>query len=132
MMKETLILGHGADTYSLYFPHRDYVGKYNAGWNINKIVDKPHDMYLDIIIGTGGVSLLSLLVLWGIYVIQSMKLYIRSKFENFTEYVGVAIMFGICGFLAAGLVNDSTVSTVPMFYGLLGTGIAINYMIKRN
>jgi len=40
-------------------------------------------------------------------------------------------MFGICGFLAAGLVNDSTVSTMPMFYGLLGTGIAINYMNKQ-
>jgi hypothetical protein len=40
-------------------------------------------------------------------------------------------MFGISGFLVSGLVDDSTVSTMPMFYGLLGTGIAINMMLKR-
>src|SRR5665648_332152 len=134
MMKETLILGHGADTYCLYFPHQDYVGKYNSGTfstNINIVVDKPHCMYIDAIIGTGMLSLLALLALWGIYIVQSGRLYFRSKFETFNEYVGAAIMFGVCGFLAAGLVNDSTVSTVPMFYGLLGTGIAINMMLKR-
>jgi len=134
MMKDTLILGHGADTYCLFFPHKDYVGKYNSGTfsgNINIVVDKPHDMYIDSIIGTGMLSLLALLALWGIYIVQSGRLYFRSKFETFNEYVGAAIMFGVCGFLAAGLVNDSTVSTVPMFYGLLGTGIAINMMLKR-
>jgi hypothetical protein len=134
MAKETLILGHGADTYCLYFPHKDYVGKYNSGTfsgNINIVVDKPHDMYLNAIIGTGGISLLALLVLYGLYVIQSLRLYFRSKFESFNEYVGAAIMFGISGFLISGLVDDSTVSTMPMFYGLLGTGIAINMMLKR-
>ena len=30
MMRETLLLGHGADTYCIYYPHEDYVGKYNG------------------------------------------------------------------------------------------------------
>lgn len=133
MMKDTLILGHGADTYCLYFPHQDYVGKYNSGTfskNINIVVDKPHNMYMGMTIGTGGISLLAMLVLWGIYLVQSIRLYIRNRFESFADYAGAAILFGVCGFLVAGLVNDSTVSTFPMFYGLLGTGIAINKMIQ--
>ncbi|MEG1583592.1 MAG: O-antigen ligase family protein, partial [Anaerovorax sp.] len=135
MMKDTLLLGHGADTYCAYFPHEDYVGKYNSGTfseNINIVVDKPHNMYMGMIIGTGGISMLALLVLWFMYIVQSFILYFKRDYNNYCSYVGVGIFLGICGFLAAGLVNDSTVSVMPMFYGLLGTGIAINIMLKRN
>ena len=134
MMKETMLVGHGADTYCLYFPHQDYVGKYNSGTfssNINIIVDKPHNLYLGMTIGTGGISLLAFLVLMALYIIQSSRIYWRSRFETFNEYAGAAILFAVCGFLVSALVNDSTVSTMPMFYGLLGTGIAINEMLKR-
>lgn len=126
MLRDTIFIGHGADTYCIYFPHQDYAGKYNVKWDINKIVDKPHNVYLGIAIGTGILSLLALLILWGIYLVQSFRLYFRAKFEDFNTFVGAGIFLGICGFLVAGLFNDSTVSVMPMFYGLLGTGIAIN------
>lgn len=132
MMKDTILLGHGADTYCIYFPHEDYVGKYNAGWNINLIVDKPHNMYMGIAIGTGMLSLLALLVIFGIYAVQSFLLYRREQYDNELTFVGAGIFLGICGFLAAGLVNDSSVSTMPMFYGLLGTGISINMLMHRS
>lgn len=131
MMKDTILLGHGADTYCIYFPHNDYVGKYNAEWNINLIVDKPHNMYMGIIIGTGGISMLALLVIWGIYIVQSLLIYRRESYESFSVYTGAGIFLGICGFLAAGLVNDSSVSVMPMFYGLLGTGICINMILSK-
>lgn len=135
MIKDTLLLGHGADTYCIYFPHDDYVGKYNSGsysGNINIIVDKPHNMYIGMAIGTGMISLLALLVLWGIYIAQSFLLYRRETYDRFISYVGAGIFLGISGFLAAGMVNDSSVSVMPMFYGLLGTGIAINIMLKKS
>ncbi|MDF2651890.1 MAG: hypothetical protein K0Q73_7695 [Paenibacillus sp.] len=131
MTKETLVLGHGADTYCIYFPHNDYVGKYNAGWDINLIVDKPHNMYMGITIGTGGISLLALLVLWGFYLVQGIRIYWRQEYKSFTSYVGIGILLGICGFLAAGLVNDTSVSVMPMFYGLLGTGIVTNMILEN-
>lgn len=134
MLKDTLLLGHGADTYCIYFPHDDYVGKYNAksfSSNINIIVDKPHNLYMGYIIGTGAISMIALLVLWFCYIIQSFMLYRRKINEDFIYFVGVGIFLGICGFLAAALVNDSNVSVTPMFYGLLGTGIATNMMIKN-
>nr|WP_315023619.1 O-antigen ligase family protein [uncultured Aminipila sp.] len=132
MMKETMLIGYGADTYCAYFPHNDYVGRYNIDWNPNLIVDKPHNMYMDAWVGTGGLSLLALLVLWFIYIIQSIEIFWKQNINSFTEYTGLGIFLGICGFLVSGLVNDSTVSVMPMFYGLLGTGIAINMMLKRD
>lgn len=134
MLSSTLLLGHGADTYCIYFPHYDYVGKYNSETftsNINIIVDKPHNMYFGTIIGTGGISMLALLLLWGIYLIKSFLLYRKQKFDNYLSFVGAGIFFGICGFLVSGLVNDSNVSVMPMFYGLLGMGLAINMMLEK-
>lgn len=137
MMKETMFMGHGADTYCIYYPHEDYVGKYNAGSsytnNINIIIDKPHNMYMGAWIGTGGASVIALLALFSVYLTQSIKLYIKKSFvdNDFLTYTGIGIMFGIFGFLVAGLVNDSSVSVMPMFYGLLGTGISINMILSH-
>jgi hypothetical protein len=131
MMKDTILVGHGADTYCLYYPHKDYVGKYNAGWNINMIVDKPHNMYIAVAINTGLISLIALLALFGMYIVQSLRLYWRRKFTTFAEYAGAGIFFGITGFVISGVVDDSTVSVMPMFYGLLATGIATNIMLKK-
>lgn len=137
MMKDTAILGHGADTYCLFFPHKDYVGKLNSASfaeNLNIVVDKPHNMYMGAWVGTGGVSVVALLVMFAIYIVQSFKLYFRNRFDNkdFTTYAGVGIFLGIVGFLMAGLVDDSTVSVMPMFYTLLGTGIATNTLINKS
>lgn len=135
MVKDTILVGHGADTYCLFFPHKDYVGKYNSPTfytNPGIIVDKPHNMYLGSAIGTGLISTLILLLLWGLYAIDSFRLYIRLKFSSMSSYAGAGIFLGICGFLVSGIVDDSTVSVMPMFYGLLGTGIAINRIVKQN
>ncbi|MDR1292204.1 MAG: O-antigen ligase family protein [Clostridiales Family XIII bacterium] len=131
MIKDTIFVGHGADTYCIYYPHKDYVGKYNAGWNINMIVDKPHNMYMATAINTGVISLIAMFILFGMYMVQSLRLYWRREFTTFAEYAGAGIFFGISGFVISGFVDDSTVSVMPMFYGLLATGIAINIMLKK-
>lgn len=136
MMKQTLLLGHGADTYCLYFPHEDYVGKYNSGsfsYNIDIVVDKPHNMYLGTFINTGGISVAALLALFGLYLAQSIRLYAKISYEDndWLVFTGAGITFGIFGFLVSGLVNDSSISVMPMFYGLLGTGIAVNGLLAQ-
>jgi hypothetical protein len=131
MMKETLLIGHGADTYCIYFPHQDYVGKYQAKWNINMIVDKPHNMYMGMWVGTGMISVLAFMAMLLIYAIQSIKLYWRIDLKIFTDYAGYGIFLGIVAFCVTGLVDDSSVSVMPMFYGLLGVGMSINIMLKR-
>jgi len=134
MMKDTVLIGHGADTYCLYFPHNDYVGKFNSpnyGHNINIVVDKPHNMYMGMWVGTGGISTIAFLALLVIYAIQSIKTFWHRRYDSFLDFVGVGIFLGIMGFAATGLVDDSTVSVMPMFYTLLGTGIAINMILGK-
>ena len=132
LMKDTILKGYGADTYALYFPQQDYAGKYNCTTYRNQldiIVDKPHNMYIGMWIGTGGLSCLMFLIMMLIYIAGSVKAYRGCRYESYMEYVGAGIFIGVCGFLVSALVNDSNVSVMPMFYGLLGTGIAINLMI---
>ena len=75
---------------------------------------------------------LSMVLLLGFYFIQSIQIYRKREYTEFIEFAGAGIFLGILGFSAAGMVNDSSVSVMPMFYGLLGTGIAINIMLRRN
>jgi len=130
MMKDTILIGRGADTFCIYFPQNDYAGKYNAGFELNNIIDKPHNMYMLMSVGTGGISLAAFLSLLAVYFAQSFSIYRNGKFDSFIESVGLGIFLGILGFAVSGLVNDSTVSVMPLFYGLLGTGIAINIRVK--
>jgi hypothetical protein len=132
MMQKTVLLGYGADTYCLYFPHQDYPGKYNAGWNVNLIVDKPHNMYMGMWTGTGGLSVIAFLSILLFYFIQTIKLYWRKDIDTFSDFAGVGIALGVLGFAVSGLVNDSSVSLMPMFYTFLGMGIATNMRLLRD
>jgi O-antigen ligase len=106
------------------------VGKYNAGWNINMIVDKPHNLYLGAAVGTGLISVVALLAIFLLYVVQSFRLYLRARYDDFASVAGAGIFFGILGFLVSAFVDDSSVSVMPLFYGLLGVGVAINILLS--
>lgn len=135
LLKDTVLIGHGADTYCIYFPQNDYAGKYTTEFehNLNIITDKPHNMYLGMAVNTGVVSMLALLAMWVIYIVQSARLYFKNKFDhdNCLTFVGAGIFFGVVGFLVSALVDDSSVSVMPLFYGLLGIGIAVNGILYK-
>ncbi len=132
MLKETLIVGYGPDNYPMVFPQEDYVGRFNVGNKgmLNILIDKPHNMYLQTAINTGVISLLALLAIWGIYLFDSFKIFIKGNMESFAEYMGAAIFLSISAYLVAGLFNDNIISVTPLFWILLGMGIGINRMIK--
>lgn len=134
LMKSSIIVGTGADTFCLAFPQTDYVGKYNAEYysmKENIIVDKPHNMYLNMFITTGGISFLAFMGILILYFVECFRIYRKVEYDDFLPYCGFGIFIGIIGFAVAGLVNDSSVSVMPMFYGLLATGYAINVMLRK-
>lgn len=132
MLKKSLILGSGPDTYAIYFPQDDFVGKFNTKVFQGVIVDKPHNLYLQIGINTGVVSLLAFLAMMIMYFIQSTKTYFNAKFDNIYETVGLAIFISICGYMVTGLFNDSVLSVATVFWILLGTGISINMKLLED
>ncbi len=132
LIKDTILLGHGPDTYPIYFPQNDFKGKLQAFSTPYMIVDKPHSMYLQMAINTGVVSLIAFLVfvLW--YICSSLKLYLKpKKNDSFYFMAGSACVASVVGFLVTGLANDSNVNVSPIFWILLGIGFACNRLYAK-
>lgn len=132
LLKHTLFVGYGPDTFAIYFPQNDFMGKFYAYYgDMWQIIDKPHDLYLQVGLNTGIISLLALLSLFIAYFIRSAKLYIKNDYDDFVSRAGVGIFVAVCGYLGAAFFNDSVVSVAPVFWVLLGLGISINYMLEQ-
>ncbi|OLN32135.1 O-antigen ligase family protein [Desulfosporosinus metallidurans] len=132
LLKHTLFVGYGPDTFAIYFPQNDFIGKFYAyNGDMWQIIDKPHDLYLQVGLNTGIISLLALLSLFIAYFIRSAKLYIKNDYDDFVSRAGVGIFVAVCGYLGAAFFNDSVVSVAPVFWVLLGLGISINYMLEQ-
>ncbi len=134
LLKDTLLLGHGADTFPMYFPQDDYAGRYNIAYYNdakNIIIDKPHNLYLATAVNTGVISLVALLAIYVIYLIESVKIYRKHEFIGFVDYIGLGIFVAIAGYMISALVNDGTVQMMPLVYVFLGMGFAINRMIRN-
>lgn len=131
MLKENLILGSGPDTFVFRFPQNDLIGLYYAYGTPNTIVDKPHNLYLEIALSDGIIALLAFLAIMVIYIIDSMKLYALKKDFTKSQKLGSATCLGVIGYLFAGIFNDSVVSVAPVFWIVLGVGVALNYMNRK-
>ncbi len=130
MLKKAVFFGYGPDTYAIEFPQNDYIGKIRAYGTAQMVVDKPHDLYLQIALNTGALSLILVLALWGFYAVQSIKLYIKNMDNSFLSLSGAAIFIAVCGYLAAGFFNDSVVGVAPIFWVLLGLGFVCNGVVR--
>ena len=126
-----LMIGTGPDTYFAEFPQGDYLAKLYAYDTAQMLVDKPHNLYLQIGIQQGGIALLAFLAMVGAYVADSFRLYALRKEYTTQETVGAALALAIIGYLGAGFFNDSIVAVAPIFWALFGVGIACNYLNKK-
>jgi O-antigen ligase len=130
LLKDTILLGNGPDTFAAYFPQQDIKGKmYAYDGDMWQLVDKAHNLYLQTALNTGVVSLIAMLALFIMYFIKSFKIYYRSKFDDFNSIAGLAVFVAVVGYLGAGIFNDSVVSVAPVFWVLLGMGISINKIL---
>ncbi|WP_157950239.1 O-antigen ligase family protein [Vallitalea okinawensis] len=130
LLKDTLFIGYGPDCYIYEFPQNDYVGKYNAYHTANMIVDKPHNIYLQIAINTGIISLLAMIAFWGMYIFSSIKLYFKNDLNDYLSILGLALFLSVCGYLGAGFFNDTNVSISPIYWGIIGLGFVVNQLNK--
>jgi len=126
------LLGYGPDNFLMAFPHYDIVAKTYAYDTPFMIVDKPHNIYLLYAMNSGIFAMLSMMVLWGAYIVDSLKLYALKKEYSQGDYYGTACLVSIIGYLGAGFFNDSVPVISPVFWVILGAGFAINYINKRD
>lgn len=131
LLKNNLILGSGPDTFIYQFPQNDLIGKYYAYDNPNIIVDKPHNLYLQIALNNGLIAFLAFLTIVIIYIMDSIKLYALKKEYNKTQIFGSATCLGVIGYLFSGIFNDSVISVAPVFWITLGVGVALNHINRK-
>ena len=131
MMKQTWLIGYGPDNYALHFPQDDLLAKWWAYGTPNMIVDKPHNLYLNIWLNLGGPALVGFMLIILVYLAQCFKLYALKHHYEIKEILGIATMLAIVGYLGAGLFNDSVVSVAPIFWVMLGAGMGINFWVHK-
>ncbi len=129
LLKDYLILGSGPDTFTVVFPQKDYVAASKMGYD-KLTVTKPHDLYLQIGTQTGVLSLIAVLVFNAIYLWECLCLYWKRRANDFLQYMGMAIMIAVIGYLISGIINDSTITVAPIYWCLMGIGLAINHLVK--
>lgn len=126
LLRRCMLVGYGPDTFIRYFPNHDYLGNLKFWGDIGMLIQKPHSLYLQIFFNSGLLSLLAILALFATYLWRSAKLYFYSSLENFSQNAGLAIFVAVIAYLITGIFNDSVVAVAPVFWSLLGLGIATN------
>lgn len=130
LLKKYIFLGAGAESFVFVYPQRDYVNLYNYGYG-EQLLTKPHNLYLQIAIQTGVVSLTAFLLFYLIYFISGIRLYFKCNFDTPLTQAGVGIMAGTFGYMVMGLTNDSCITVAPVYWVLLGLGVTINLLVKK-
>ncbi len=125
LLKNHIILGEGANSYVFAFPQQDYVNLYNSGFG-DELLTKPHSFYLQLGIQSGVLALISFLVFYIIYFVWSIRLYKNIVSYTLFTRTGIAAFIATIGFMLAGITNDSSMAVSPVFWSLLGIGIACN------
>ncbi|GLI57655.1 polymerase [Propionigenium maris DSM 9537] len=131
LLKKTGLFGYGPDTYPIIYPQNDYFGKFISYGTPYMFISKPHNMYLQMAINTGLLSLLGFLLVVIPYLFQSLKIHSSVGEATEREVISLGIFIGIFSYLIAGLFNDSAVSIAPNFWMVLGLGMALNIFIVK-
>jgi hypothetical protein len=139
LFKNYWLLGSGPDTFLLVFPQNDYVARANLGYGFfNEILTKPHNLYLQMGVQTGMLSLVCFLYLLLRYFIQSMKMYYLEKNKQSTgirkqvDNLGFYFFLSVFTYAVMGITNDSMLVTAPYFWLMLGMGMRYNHLQLAN
>lgn len=123
LLKETMYLGYGPDTFSIVFPQNDTFGKTISYGMANIVVDKPHNMYLQIAVNTGIISLVVFVIGLFIYLLDGIVAY--RGLEKIS--VEAFLWLGVLAYHATAMFNDSLVSVAPIAWICFGISAGIIY-----
>lgn len=124
-----LLIGTGPDTFIEAFPQNDYVKRYNTSARmLREIPSKAHSLYLQSAVQTGVMSVICLILFWVCYLKESICLYWKHNNQN---YIGMVCCVSVGSYLIMGIMNDSNLATAPVFWGILGLGMAANQIQKE-
>jgi len=116
LIRENIIKGVGADVYALEFPQRDYLGKISTFGKYTHAVDKPHNIYLYIVISFG---LVGCILFCGVIVSALVSLVKKSSDG------GKTLLLSIISMCITWTFNDSMLYYASLFWILLGYAVCM-------
>lgn len=122
ILTECLFVGKGPGHFTYSFVQNDVVGLVNTHGSCKFVIDKPHNWYLQIAVGTGVISLLAVFALFFRYFKGGFAAYIIRAQADDGDIFEKGLWAGLLAFCVTGLVNDSIVTVNPVFWLLLGIG----------
>ncbi|BDH60656.1 hypothetical protein MTP04_07860 [Lysinibacillus sp. PLM2] len=119
LLKERPFFGYGLDTLMYNFPHYNIDAR--SGLNTeHTITDKPHNLFVGILYGTGIVGFGVFLLIIVTLALLSFKALLIEKCQN-NSVLGVAII----AYLLQAMVNDSLPSTSAVIFVFMGIMISL-------
>lgn len=156
VIRNTLVFGHGAGTFEMYFKQFDFVGLLNSQGNVDLIVDKPHSLYLQIACNQGLLCSIAVVTIFiTLIVINILAAIIKAKGQalsgkyseemadkgvNKSEhnrnyynniYMNIFAVLLITAFMVFELITDSNITVNPIMVVIAGMiGADIKYEIR--
>lgn len=132
-LKDTIFIGAGPDNYPVIMGENgtDYALKWNA-YKFSEVFTRPHNYYLQTGINVGCISLLACLIFFILYLVDCCKLFFGKALHDNNKKIGFMCMLAVVGYLGCGIANDSMITVSPIFWTILGMGIVIDELIKRD
>ncbi|MED4351118.1 O-antigen ligase family protein [Schinkia azotoformans] len=118
------ILGYGLDTFVYVFPQND-INKVTGLGTHNIIVDKPHNIYLALLMGSGIFALLAFVTLVGAVLFMGVKAVLKRHITQQENAVMFALLTASIAYLVQGMFNDFVIGATVIFWILLGVLVSI-------
>jgi O-antigen ligase len=114
--KECFLIGKGAGNFSFYFPQNNVVESLNVNGTSALLNDKPHNLYLQLMISFGLPALIAFLLLVVVIIGKSGKKFLFGDGVS----IELGYIIGVIAFMISSLVNDSSVAVSPLLWIYLG------------
>ena len=130
LLKKYILVGSGPDTFAEVFPQNDYAGKAVYSDNPNMIIEKGHNDFLTKWVQTGMLSVICIVVFYGVFIIKGIQVYgkkgVLAKGENpgMGYRLGAGCFLACISYMIAGLFNDSSLHTAPVFWVFAGIALS--------
>lgn len=119
LVKERPLLGYGLDTIMYNFPHYNIDAR-GGNHNENTIVDKPHNMYMGVLYGTGIFGVIALLFIISIVILSGVLQVTKENMLVLGVFTSAIIAFSI-----QSLFNDSLPGMTSLLFVFMGILVVI-------
>lgn len=132
LLKNYIIIGSGPDTFYRVFPQNDYVGKKVYTGTCARMMEKPHNGYLMVMVQTGIISLICIVVFYFWYFKTVISQIGCVELQKEWVIMGNAFFIGTIGYVVSSFFYDSSLQCTPLFCVMVGISLSAAMKHKKD